>query len=241
MRPNLTNPALPAQVVVWPLLRQCGREATIPLFHQSRCRWSSSSTQPGRNNREGTARLGVDAASPQTYAAGALLANHARLTEIYGHYVVIEREGKTARLYVLGEAQPQRQAIADLLTVGGKPPPEPKNVMSRETLTDYIRPTPVYHDDRVNGFALFPGRQLGVFAQLGLESGDVLTEINGQAVTDPNEALTTLHSLIEGSALQVVIERQGMRLPLSLDGSILLKAVAKQQKATEATDHTSKS
>ena len=78
-------------------------------------------THRGRNSREGFAEIGVRARSPQTYTAGALLANGARLTEIYDHYVVLERGGRSARLYVQGEAQPDGKRARELLTVGGTP------------------------------------------------------------------------------------------------------------------------
>jgi hypothetical protein len=41
-----------------------------------------TATRPGRNPREGFADIGVDAKTPQTYAAGSLLANGARVAEI---------------------------------------------------------------------------------------------------------------------------------------------------------------
>ena len=59
-------------------------------------------TRPGRNVHEGYADIGVAVQSPQTYRAGALLANGARIDEIYADYVVLIREGQIARLYVEG-------------------------------------------------------------------------------------------------------------------------------------------
>jgi len=60
------------------------------------------SVRPGRNSGEGTAALGVNALSPQVYAAGALLANGARIVEIHGDHIVLERDGEQARLYAEG-------------------------------------------------------------------------------------------------------------------------------------------
>jgi len=44
--------------------------------------------------------LGVARENPQTYSTGALLANGARLTEVRANYVVLERAGHSARLYL---------------------------------------------------------------------------------------------------------------------------------------------
>jgi hypothetical protein len=184
-------------------------------------------TQPGRNSREGFAQIGVNALTPQTYSAGAILANGARLSEIYVHYVVLERDGRFVRLYVRGETrevQPGDPAAAGLLTVGGTTPPAPQLTKAQERLSDYLRPSPVFADGRLRGFALYPGRQRsGAFSRAGLELGDVLTKVDGVAVTDVARSLASLRLLLEGAALTVEIERQGVAQTLSLDGGVLTR------------------
>jgi type II secretion system protein C len=181
-------------------------------------------TQLGRNSREGLAQIGINARSPQTYAAGALLANGARLTEIYAHYVVLERDGHSAPLYLQGEAQASAKSNTSLLTVGGPAAPPPAIADSQDRLTNYLRPNPVFVGSELHGYALSAGRDSFPFSQLGLEAGDVLTQINGVAVTNPAESLAALHTLLDGAALTVTLERQGIPQVLSLDGSILAKA-----------------
>ena len=193
------------------------------------------STSPGRNSREGSAQLGVNAQTPQTYGAGALLANQARLTEIYARYVVLERDGRAVRLYRQGEPQATSEPTsaitsgedAGLLTVGGTPQAAPQPANSHESLTEVLRPTPVFAGQTIRGFALYSGRDPGVFAQLGLEEGDVLTQINGQATRNPTETMAALETLTQGAALSVQIERQGVPKALSLDGSAVVSALAK--------------
>src|SRR5712671_4146777 len=80
------------------------------------------STTRGRNAREGTARLGTHPENPQTYAAGALLANGARLLEIYDDHIVLERDGKQAKLYLASSGKKSQGA---LLMVGGEQPAKP--------------------------------------------------------------------------------------------------------------------
>jgi hypothetical protein len=187
-------------------------------------------TQLGRNSREGFAQIGINARSPQTYAAGALLVNGARLTEIHERYVVLERDGHSERLYVQGEAppasSPQRAVAAGLLTVGGPSAEPPPPVTSQEPLTDYVRPSPVYVNGQLHGYALYAGRKARVFSLLGLQSGDVVTQINGTAVSANSDSLETLESLTKGEALSVVVERQGVAQTLSLDGAALQGSAA---------------
>ncbi len=180
-------------------------------------------TQRGRNNREGLAQIGVRADSPQTYTAGALLANGARLAEIYDHYVVLEHNGHSVRLYLQGEGQPDPRSAQNLLTVGGAPEQAPAVANSQDTLTDYLRPIPVFIGSQLHGYALYAGRKSPGFSQLGLQSGDVLTYIDGTAVSDSSDSLTTLRTLTTGAALTVRIEREGVPQTLSLDGSTLVR------------------
>jgi type II secretion system protein C len=181
-------------------------------------------TTLGRNSREGFARIGVNSISPQTYAAGALLANSARITEIYQTYVVLERDGVSARLYRSdqGEARAAQGALSPLLSVGGIPS-EPSSTppFQEDRLSQVVRPTPVYKDDKLTGLALYAGHEAGTFAQLGLEPGDVLIGINGQDIRDEYGALSALETLTHGASVQVRLERQGSTRVLTLDGHVL--------------------
>jgi hypothetical protein len=189
-------------------------------------------TQRGRNSREGFAQIGVRADSPQTYTAGALLANGARLMEIFDHYVVLEREGHRARLYLPGEGYGDAGATRALLTVGGIPEPAPAVADSRDELTDYLRPSPVFVGNELRGYALSAGLEATAFSEIGLQPGDVLTHINGKAVSNTSDSLTALHTLIDGEVLTVEVERQGLSQTLSLDGSLLKHAASAQPKPT---------
>jgi type II secretion system protein C len=187
-------------------------------------------TQPGRNSREGFAQLGTDATSPQTYSAGALLANGARLAEIYADYVLLERDGHSARLYVHNsglshDVTTQTEWSHRLLTVGGIAAAPQEADASRERLTDYLRPSPVYAGNALHGYALYAGRDPEPFFKMGLHSGDVLTQIDGVAVSDSGDALAALRALLQGAAINVQIERDGRPQSLSLDGAIVAAAV----------------
>lgn len=179
-------------------------------------------TMPGRNAREGTAFIGVNKDSPQTYAAGALLANNARLAEIYTDHVVLEKDGKQVNLYLLGSGkQTENKQLAGLLTVGGTPPPPPAKITSHEVLTDYIRPSPVYDGQTLRGYQVYPGQNAGVFSQMGLEAGDVITAINGAPLNEPNSAIEQLKQLAQGYVVTAVIDRKGKIETLSLDGGLI--------------------
>src|SRR5262249_19786627 len=150
------------------------------------------------------------------------LANGARLTEIYRDSVVLERAGESVRLYVAAASDAGNPSLArntpsnPLSMVGAMGAVAPSDEPPEARLTDYLRPSPVFGEDRtdaagsaVHGYALYPGRNAEVFSQWNLKAGDVLTHINGNSISDASAALASLDTLLEGAALTVQIQREG--------------------------------
>jgi hypothetical protein len=179
-------------------------------------------TRLGRNSREGYADLGVSVLSPQTYRAGAILANGARLEEIYADHVVLERDHRRSPLYIEGHAIPAgaEPTSASVITVGGTASVPASVADSRDTLTDFMRVAPVFVGDQFHALVLYPAAKADVFVRLGLEPGDQLVAIDGVTLKDSKTAIAELRQVSDGASLSVTIERGGKRQLLSLDGSI---------------------
>jgi type II secretion system protein C len=190
----------------------------------------------GRNASEGSAEIGVVRESPQTYQAGAMLENGARLSEIHSDYVLLKKGNKLARLYLENAHSTGKIGDTAMLTVGGAiEAPPPAKITSREILTDYIRPNPVYDGDAVVGFQVYPGAKSGPFSQMGLQAGDLVTEIDGTPLSDPVLAWSIFHQLAEGSAFAATVKRKGSVQSVSLDGSLIVSAEeSHSQQATQA-------
>jgi type II secretion system protein C len=197
-------------------------------------------TAPGRNSHDGTAQLGTDPGNALTYAAGALMLNGARLTEIYADYVVLERAGRAVRLAVQGATPPGIATPDEMLMVGdsqatlsaGRPTAALDGAGSGgENMTDYVRPNPVYDGERLRGFELYAGSQSSVFAQMGLLAGDVVTAVDGVAATDSPQIMDAFQQLMTGGAFEVTVERKGRVEHLVIDGSAI---VAAQRRAAES-------
>jgi type II secretion system protein C len=182
-------------------------------------------TMPGRNAREGSAMLGTDARNAQTFMAGALIENGARLTEIYRDHVILERSGERATLYLAGSGSHAAAATnGALLTVGGQTPQQPKKVRySTDTVSDYIRAVPFYRDEVVVGFRVFPGGRSGPFQQWGLHSGDVIVSIDGSPLMDGDQTAQLLSALAEGASLSAKVLRGSDTLTVALDGTAIVK------------------
>lgn len=183
-------------------------------------------TRLGRNSREGYADIGVHVLSPQTYRAGAILANGARLEEIYSDYVVLVRASHRTRLYVTGRVAPADapKPYLPLLVVGGPTRLEATATAdSRDRLTGVIRASPVYDGDTFRALEVYGSGQSDGFLRLGFEPGDRVTAIDGLALKNSDDAFAQLRRLTEGAAFTVTVERGGKPQTLSLDGSILLE------------------
>jgi hypothetical protein len=184
--------------------------------------------RPGRNANEGTARLGVDPSSPQTYVAGALLVNGARLAEIYPDHVVLEKDGQVVRLNVGDSAAGSKPPSTDaLLMVGG---PQAGSVVatvpSSDALTEYMRPSPVFEGTTLAGLEIYAGSDARTFARLGLLDGDVIRSVDGVPVSDAAATIAQLESLTQGRAVTVDVLRQGHLETISLDGAVIAAARA---------------
>ena len=88
-------------------------------------------------------------------------------------------------------------------------------------LADVIRPTPYFVNGQQQGYRVYPGRNRAQFAQLGLKPGDLIKEIDGQALNDPNQAMQIFESLNNADQVSVTVERNGQPQVLTLSTSQL--------------------
>ena len=64
-------------------------------------------------------------------------------------------------------------------------------------------------DGQQQGYRVYPGRNRQQFAALGLRPGDLIKEIDGQALTDPTEAMRIFQTLDSADQVSVTVERNG--------------------------------
>ena len=193
-----------------------------------------TATRPGRNSDEGFADIGVGAESPQTYAVGSLLANGARLVDIYADSAVLTRDGHSVRIYLRHEGRSAGPALtppaSSLAFVGGAAPPKDATPDSDEPVLDYIRASPLYEGDFLRGYQVYAGSTPAVFANTGLQPGDVITSIDGTPVSSPEIVIPQLRTLAQGSALTMTVERRDAAITLVVDGRGIAEAI--EEKAT---------
>ncbi len=82
-------------------------------------------------------------------------------------------------------------------------------------LEDIAFASPYVQNNQFVGFRLRQGRDQNLLRQLGLNSGDVVTEINGSRLNNPAQGLTLLHEVLSADRISVRVLRNGAEIPLT--------------------------
>lgn len=98
-----------------------------------------------------------------------------------------------------------------------------QNVVTQNVtrLADVIRPTPYYVSGQMQGYRVYPGRDRNQFAALGLRPGDLIKDIDGAALTNPQQATKIFQDLGQKDQVSVTVERNGQPETLVLRTSQL--------------------
>jgi general secretion pathway protein C len=73
----------------------------------------------------------------------------------------------------------------------------------------------------MQGYRVYPGRDRKQFAALGLRPGDLIKDIDGAALTNPQQATRIFQSLGNAEQVSVTVERNGQPQVLVLRTSQL--------------------
>ena len=161
-------------------------------------------------------------------------ADGATLHSVYSDRVLIDRSGRLETLRLpkdlaastgsvmgmpqLPQAQPQPQAsLRDTITDNAA------------RLTDIVRLAPHVQEGQVVGFRVNPGRDRATFDALGLQAGDVVTDINGTVLDDPSQGLQVLQSLGESTQANVTVLRDGVPQVIVIDTTQLQRLQENRQ------------
>ncbi|MEJ2257972.1 MAG: type II secretion system protein GspC [Woeseiaceae bacterium] len=168
-------------------------------------------------------------AEQKVYAIGDSLGSGTTLHAVYADRVVLNENGALTNLRLPSEftSDNAMQVRRTTTTIRQSATPEAesslRNVVTQNLtkLTDVIRPTPYLVDGQPAGYRVYPGRNKRQFAALGLRPGDLIMDINGQALTDPTQAMQIFESLGTVDEVTVTVERNGQAESLVLNTSQL--------------------
>ena len=158
--------------------------------------------------------------------------NGARLHSVLADRVLLNRSGRLEALQLPRElpAQARQRAprIAPRPLSGGGTPDNPATLSqvigaNASRISDVIRIAPAIDSGQVVGFRVNPGADAAAFTALGLEPGDIVTEVNGTVIDDPNRGLQVFEALGETTMANVTLLRNGAPQAVVIDTSQLLQ------------------
>jgi general secretion pathway protein C len=174
--------------------------------------------------RNGVAVIGPSAQVTKVYAVGDMVPGGATLHSVYVDRVVINRGGHLESLPLPKQLAPGTMPNSPPPSASVLPLDNPALDRMRRLvadqpglIADIMRPQPVYQDNKLNGYRVFPGRDHQAFTRLGLHPGDLVTAINGTPLDDPARAEEIMHTLDSASDAHVTVVRNGQSQDLVLN------------------------
>jgi len=149
------------------------------------------------------------------------------LHAVYADRVILNRGGALEALKLPKEfpqgTQSVRRVAPPPVSRAADANPSIQEVVSENVtkLADVIRPTPYFVAGQQQGYRVYPGRDRRQFAALGLRPGDLIKDIDGAALTDPQQAMEIFQNLGSADQVSVTVERNGQPEVLVLSTSQL--------------------
>ncbi len=147
------------------------------------------------------------------------------IKEIYPEYVVLERNGRLETLKLQrnsGIAGFSRSNKSALSSAGASSPAAALKEIRGDILKnptsfgDYALPVVVKENGRQIGYRLQPQKKGKLLAELGIQSNDVITQINGIRLNKPQNGISALRKLSTAKNLNIVVKRNGAVIPLNI-------------------------
>ncbi len=163
----------------------------------------------------------------KVYTIGDPVTSGANLHAVYADRVVLNENG-VLTILKLPKDFPQNSATiarrnSTNLTRATSNTQSIQSVVAQNVskLADVIRPTPYFVNGQQQGYRVYPGRNRAQFSALGLRPGDLIKDIDGQALTDPSQAMQIFQSLDSADQVSVTVERNGQPQVIVLSTSQL--------------------
>lgn len=161
------------------------------------------------------------------YALGQSVAPGVLLKAIFPDRIVLERNHRLETLRLDLKRLHQDTATDQPIAIAAPPANSgPRlSTVRRDLLSnpgaagEFIRvqPVPASGADGQKGYRVYPGTNPAAFDKAGLRAGDLVTAINGVALSDPARALQALGQLRQAPRVSLTIQRDGHTRTADLD------------------------
>ncbi|MCG9683857.1 type II secretion system protein GspC [Vibrio sp. Isolate23] len=171
-----------------------------------------TSTEPDKN-------LAVVASRGQqaTYGIGeALEGTRATVVQVLYDRIIVDNSGRNETVMLEGlkytkDPQPQPKTKSIKSDVSADKLEEIRSVIRKDAkqIFQYVRMSQIKRDGEVIGYRLTPGKEKELFESVGLQSGDIATQINGQDLSNPAAMGEIFKNMSQLTELNLTVERDG--------------------------------
>ena len=166
------------------------------------------------------------AGKEEIYSIGDRMPGNVLIKEIHPEYVVLERGGRLETLKmqkISGVAGVDATNTSSLSSRrdGGGHATELKQIRSNilknpTSFGEYALPVVVKENGKQIGYRLKAQKKGELLAKLGIQSTDVITQINGVKLDQPENGISALRKLSTATNLDIVVRRNGAEVPLNI-------------------------
>lgn len=161
------------------------------------------------------------------YRVGEFVQPQVKLHAIHSRKVVLFRHGQYETLLLKGDDTRQQSQINNTPLKPSNPitsDKTPEQLLKRyqqqlrsspQSLLRLARVKPMKKNGRFIGYRLRPNHDEAVFQTFGLQSGDILTAVNGIKLDSPLKGLSVIQQLANTKQLNLELRRNGQTLDLS--------------------------
>lgn len=148
-------------------------------------------------------------------AIGEEIENNVTVHSVFGSYVVVDNQGVMEKL-TLPEVKINSQSLSSNSSKGLTQSQKLKLDNLRQKLKTspiainrYVRVRTIQKNGKIQALQLWPRSEKAIFEALGFRSGDRLTAVNGQSVTELASDMSKWQSMMKLSQAQFTVNRNG--------------------------------
>lgn len=168
---------------------------------------------------------GSGSGTAKSYRIGASVPGGATIHGIYADRVILSRNGHLETLKLPRESDsggsrivrvaptPSVAARSSIRPSGRPHPVSPRHVPPRlrhiKALGQMVRAQRAVVNGKLVGYKLYPGSNPAAFLSSGLKPGDVVTEVNGQPLSNPASLMALMAKTGGGKPVSLTVKRDG--------------------------------
>ena len=177
--------------------------------------------------RTATAIVADPSGQEAYYTVGKELPGGATLKEVHSQYIVLSRSGRFETLRLPADALNVANGVLAPSSGSDSTGVAPdagallqqyrdQFIKDPQSLANLLQGEPFWENGRMIGYRLRPGRDPGILGKFGIQSGDIVTAVNGVSLTDPGGRMELLRNMNNATQVNVNLIRAGRPFSISI-------------------------